>query len=188
MDGMGDRIKHIRKTRNVTQTVFAKELGISQAYVSKLEQDKENPSDLLLKFISYRYCINLEWLKTGTGDIENRGGLGKEDSVNSLHMYTYELEKIYNKFADTQIYQITNSMWYFTSIIEKIGNSKHLKLEQANEYIDKLEQIYRHLWGINTTICSFLNDEKIEDDVYLKINSTIVEIQKILISLCSLQK
>ena len=98
MNGMGDRIKRIRKTRNVTQTVFAKELGISQAYVSKLEQDKENPSDLLLKFISYRYCINLEWLKTGTGDIENRGGLGKEDSVNSLHMYTYELEKIYNKY------------------------------------------------------------------------------------------
>ena len=188
MNGMGDRIKRIRKTRNVTQTVFAKELGISQAYVSKLEQDKENPSDLLLKFISYRYCINLEWLKTGTGDIENRGRLGKEDSVNSLHMYTYELEKIYNKFADTQIYQITNSMWYFTSIIEKIGNSKHLKPEQANEYIDKLEQIYRHLWGINTTICSVLNDEKIEDDVYLKINSTIVEIQKMLISLCSLQK
>ena len=49
MNGMGDRIKRIRKTRNVTQTVFAKELGISQAYVSKLEQDKENPSDLLLK-------------------------------------------------------------------------------------------------------------------------------------------
>lgn len=188
MNGMGDRIKSIRKTRNVTQTVFAKELGISQAYVSKLEQDKENPSDLLLKFIAYRYCINLEWLKTGTGDIENKGGLEKEDSVNSLHMYTYELEKIYNKFADTQIYQITNSMWYFTSIIEKIGNSKNLESEQANEYIENLEKIYRHLWSINTIICSVLNNEKIEDDVYLKINSTIVEIQKIFISLCSLQK
>ncbi len=188
MNGMGDRIKCIRKTRNVTQTVFAKELGISQAYVSKLEQDKENPSDLLLKFIAYRYCINLEWLKTGTGDIENRGGLEKEDSVNSLHMYAYELEKIYNKFADTQIYQITNSIWYFTSIIEKIGNSKNLKPEQVNEYIENLENIYRLLWGINTSICCVLNNEKIENDIYLKINSTIIEIQKNLISLCSLTK
>lgn len=188
MNGMGDRIKCIRKIRNVTQTVFAKELGISQAYVSKLEQDKENPSDLLLKFIAYRYCINLEWLKTGTGDIENREGLGKEDSVNSLHMYTYELEKIYNKFTDTQIHQITNSIWYFTSIIEKIGNSKNLKPKQTIEYIENLEKIYRYLWNINTVICRFLNNEKIEDDVYLKINSTIIEIQKILISLCSPQK
>ena len=97
-----------------------------------------------------------------------------------------EIKKIYNKFADTQIYQITNSMWYFTSIIEKIGNSKHLNSEQANEYIGKLEKIYRHLWSINTTICSVLNNEKMEDDVYLRINSTIIEIQRLLISLCSL--
>lgn len=188
MNGMGDRIKSVRKSRNITQSAFSKELGISQAYVSKLEQDKENPSDLLLKFIAYRYCINLEWLKTGVGDMENKGGLGKEDSLNSLHMYTYELEKIFNKFADTQIYQITNSIWYFTSVIEKIGNSKNLKPEQTNEYINKLEEIYRYLWGINTTICSILNNEKIEDDIYLRINSTIIEIQKILVSLCSLQK
>lgn len=188
MNGIGNRIKCIRKSRNITQTKFSKDLGISQAYVSKLEQDKENPSDLLLNFISYRYCINLEWLKTGTGEMENRGGLEKEDSINSLHMYTFELEKLYNRFADTQIYQITNSMWYFTSIIEKICNSKNLRPKQINEYINKLEEIYRYLWSINLSVCSVLNNEKNEDDVYLKINSTVLEIQKILVSLCATLK
>lgn len=185
MESIGERIKFIRKSRKVTQEMFSKELGISQAHVSKLENGKENPSDLLLNFVSYRYCVNREWLKTGQGKMDNSGGLSKDASINSLHMYTYELETLYNNLNDDQIYQITNSMRYFTSIIREICNCPQLKNgNQIIEYITKIEEIYSNLWSINTMICETY--KKKDAGTYFKINSAILKIQEILTYLCTI--
>lgn len=175
MKGIGERIKLIRKSRNITQAKFSKELGISQAYVSKLEKDKENPSDLLLNFIAYRYCVNLEWLKTGQGTIDNAPGLAKENCINSLHMYSYELENLYNEINDDQIFNITNSLWCFVSIIRQICNNENMKPNQKCEFIKSIDDIYRYLWAIISNICT-----KNDNEIYSRINSTMIEMQKML--------
>ena len=45
---LGDRINFVRKDNKMNQSEFAKTLGISQAHVSKIEKNIENPSETLL--------------------------------------------------------------------------------------------------------------------------------------------
>ncbi len=187
MQGIGERIKFIRKSRNVTQTAFSKELGISQAYVSRLEKDKENPSDLLINFIAYRYCINREWLKTGNGSMNIDYGIEKNGCINSLHMYSYELEELFNKLNDEQIYQITNSMWCFVSILKQGCDLKKISPKYTMEFIKKTENIYRNLWSIFSKIHGSYQ-KNANKDIYLSINNTMVQMQKTLTDLYALSK
>jgi transcriptional regulator with XRE-family HTH domain len=65
---LGERVKKVRQRFNLTQAEFAEKLGVGQSYISSLEKGKESPSDTLLFLISSLYCINIEWLKDGTGE------------------------------------------------------------------------------------------------------------------------
>ena len=51
METIGERIKFVRKSNNRTQVQFARELGISQTHISKIEKGVEHPSEMLLLFI-----------------------------------------------------------------------------------------------------------------------------------------
>lgn len=64
---LGERIKFVRKNNKLSQVDFAKTLGISQTHVSKIEKDIEHPSETLLRFTSYMFAVNIDWLKTGEG-------------------------------------------------------------------------------------------------------------------------
>lgn len=64
---LGERMKFVRKSNKMNQVDFAKTLGISQTHVSKIEKDIERPSETLLRFTSYMFAVNIEWLKTGEG-------------------------------------------------------------------------------------------------------------------------
>jgi DNA-binding transcriptional regulator YiaG len=58
MQWAGEEIKALRKSLNLTQPDFSKALGISETYVSYLENGKRQPSKTL--------CLLLDSLKTKT--------------------------------------------------------------------------------------------------------------------------
>lgn len=68
METIGERIKFVRKSNNRTQVQFARELGISQTHISKIEKGVEHPSEMLLLFICSMYGCSIEWLKSGIGE------------------------------------------------------------------------------------------------------------------------
>lgn len=65
---IGDRVKYIRKKNKLNQSQFASILGISQTHISKIESNKDAPSDKVLQAIAIEFSINIEWLKTGDGE------------------------------------------------------------------------------------------------------------------------
>lgn len=67
MSTIGDRIKEIRKERGLTQVVFGEMMGVSHSHISKIEANKEFPSDTLIKLICLDFGINESWLRTGEG-------------------------------------------------------------------------------------------------------------------------
>ena len=75
MESIGFRIKSLRKARNVTQKDFAERICVTQSYLSRVETGKEQPTDMLIKFISLEFDCSLEWLKNGVSqmDINNTG-------------------------------------------------------------------------------------------------------------------
>jgi len=62
---LGSRIKMIRKTNRVNQETFANQIGISQATLSEVEQDKYKPSVDTITTLATHYGVNIEWLLLG---------------------------------------------------------------------------------------------------------------------------
>jgi transcriptional regulator with XRE-family HTH domain len=64
-----ERIKSLRLKLKLTGTAFAFKVGISQGYLSDIENTKSTPNKTLLLAISYTYNLNIDWLLTGEGEM-----------------------------------------------------------------------------------------------------------------------
>lgn len=69
MDTIGNRIKLLRETRKESQKDFAEKVCVSPSYLSRVEHDKEKPTDMLLKLISLEFDCSLWWLREGLGSM-----------------------------------------------------------------------------------------------------------------------
>lgn len=67
MSTMSERIKQLRKEFNITQKDMARELGVTNAHISRIEKGLTMPSDALIKLIAKLYEVSEPWLKTGEG-------------------------------------------------------------------------------------------------------------------------
>lgn len=68
MATLGERIKEIRTEHNLTQQQFAESISVSRPFISRIESNKEKPSDSLLKLICATYHIKYIWLKSEMGN------------------------------------------------------------------------------------------------------------------------
>ena len=65
MEQIGSIIKDIRKKNNLTQNEFASILGVTFQAVSKWENDKSIPDITILKDISNKFNVDLNYLISG---------------------------------------------------------------------------------------------------------------------------
>jgi transcriptional regulator with XRE-family HTH domain len=68
---IGERVKHIRKSKGLNQDEFAKQIEISQSMLSGIESGREILTDRNVKLICLEFGVNMEWLKNGDGPIFN---------------------------------------------------------------------------------------------------------------------
>ncbi len=66
---LGDRIKEIRNTKNLTQSEFARVLETSAGHISEIEAKKTTPGGEFLTSLLRKFNVNINWLLTGEGDI-----------------------------------------------------------------------------------------------------------------------
>ena len=66
---MKDRIKQIRKIKNLTQQEFATKLGIKRSTISNYEMGRNTPVDSVISLICREFHVNEEWLRNGTGEM-----------------------------------------------------------------------------------------------------------------------
>lgn len=78
MESLGERIKKVMEVRGKNQTEFAATLGISSAAISQMISGKSGASNGTLFRISDVFNINLEWLRTGEGNMEKALPLKRE--------------------------------------------------------------------------------------------------------------
>ena len=64
-----DRIKEIRKTKNLTQTEFGTALGVSRAVINTWERGAVSPNDMAIQMLCVRFGVNEEWLVNGIGEM-----------------------------------------------------------------------------------------------------------------------
>lgn len=69
MNGLGERIKCLRKGLDLNQTEFGEKIGVSNTSVSKLEKGENNPSERTIKLICSEFNVNYLWLTEGIGQM-----------------------------------------------------------------------------------------------------------------------
>lgn len=70
MNTIGSRMKYLRKQMGLKQIDFANRVLVSASYISKVESDKELPSNIFTKLVALEFNISYEWLKDGIGDMQ----------------------------------------------------------------------------------------------------------------------
>lgn len=87
MDTVGERIKHLRSLRNISQVDMATSILVSKSHLSKIESGSANPSHRLLDSICKTYSVRYDWLANGEGSIHNEGTYYVVDSGNTVTDY-----------------------------------------------------------------------------------------------------
>lgn len=94
MNTIGERIKYIRKSNNMTQGEFIKNIGISRSHISNIEKGKENPSNAVIKLICNEFKVNEEWVTNNIGEMysfnDEIGGIENMDKFESMNPTLYK--------------------------------------------------------------------------------------------------
>ncbi len=66
---MKDRIKLVRKALGMTQQKFAEAIGVKQNTVAQYEIGRNEPVESVQNLMHKEFSINLDWLRTGEGEM-----------------------------------------------------------------------------------------------------------------------
>ena len=66
---MNNRIKHVRKSINLTQSAFGERLGVKGNTVTGWESGIREPSSAVIASICREFNVNENWLRTGEGEM-----------------------------------------------------------------------------------------------------------------------
>lgn len=130
---LGDRIKQIRKEKDMTQADFAEILSISRPFVSRIESGKEIPSDSIIKLICSICGINYLWLKEGTGH--------KYKDINSFFCANFENINEKSGLIGTRSIDYV----YCSSIILKLLSNNNIKDNSERYYLTHIRSLLLHL-------------------------------------------
>ena len=74
LNAIGERIQSIEDRLGLSQLNFARQLGVSQSFLSQVEAGKRKPSFELLFSLHTRFKVELPWVLTGTGEMFSQRG------------------------------------------------------------------------------------------------------------------
>ncbi len=147
---IGERIKLIRKNKNLTQGVFGGMLGVSHSHISNIENRRENPSNTLILMICSKFLVEKEWLLYGEGEmyiteIEEKN-IDETDQLDELIKLYKKLFNSTNSIVKKENYNkiIKNilSTLVFDSYYYNIDLEEPFKFQYLINYVEILSNIY----------------------------------------------
>lgn len=69
MEGIGERIKQVRKSVGLPQWKFAETINLKQTSIAMLEKGPRPPTDRIISDICRVYGCSESWLRTGQGSM-----------------------------------------------------------------------------------------------------------------------
>lgn len=118
---IGDRIMKVRESLALSQKEFANELQISQPAISLYEKNLRVPPKSLLKLISSRFNVNIEYLTTGEKQMFNIQ-FNKEELFDEF-CNTYNLDQYSQIILHEYISLPDSHRQVISSYLKKIANS-----------------------------------------------------------------
>ena len=66
---LNERVREARNALGLSQTEFGARIGVSIDVIKNIENNRTNPSNLLLNHMCEIHHVNREWLETGEGEM-----------------------------------------------------------------------------------------------------------------------
>lgn len=126
---LNEQLKKVRKALNLTQTKFAKEIGLSQTSLGMIEVGDRKVQDRHIKTICSIFNVNEDWFRTGKGEMFNK----KNDNFLDQMTKKYNLSPIEAQIAD---YCLNLSSEERAGVLKHILNIAHII--QHNNSIDSI--------------------------------------------------
>jgi len=112
---IGARIKLLREAAHLSQVEFADKTHVARSYISLIESDKRDPSDLYLGSVLSAFPqISETWLRTGEGDMYRKidesmplDGLSCDDLIEMIMETYHQLDEAHQK----ALYDFANSLF-----------------------------------------------------------------------------
>ncbi len=89
VEKLGSRIRQVRLHSNLTQTEFARMLGIGKKSLSEIENCEKQPSGRFMCALSSYFPVNIDWLISGKGEmlVNKKLRKGIDDSMQFLKLF-----------------------------------------------------------------------------------------------------
>lgn len=124
-----ERLRHFRKSLNLSQSAFGEKLGVSRDVINNIELNrlaKPEQKEPLYKLVCKTFGLSEEWLRNGTGDMFVQ--LSKEDEIAQFveDLINCEDDSFKKRFVSA-LSVLDESEW---EVLEKIANNlvKHKEL------------------------------------------------------------
>ena len=157
---MQERLKIIREYFGMTQSEFAKKLGIGQSTLAMMEVSKRDISDRHIKTICAICNVNEIWLRTGEGEMFDESdefSLDEYAKQNKLTALEFDILKTYMEL-DSDVRK--NLMSNLKTIFNKHDKAEITHITSSNDpTIEELEEEYkkRHSKSVSKTEVSASN-------------------------------
>lgn len=121
---MKDRLKEVRKSIPVygkSQESFANFLGIPKANIMSYEIGRRTPSDAVIQLICQKCEVNIDWLRTGEGEMKVPVSPDDRFAVNIAKLQRTDDETIMNwvnMIAETNPEELRQIESIFKRLIE----------------------------------------------------------------------
>lgn len=112
----GERVKSVRKKRELTLEKFGERLGVTKTAISRIESGDRSLTEQMFKSICREFGVNEVWLRTGEGGDDNMFTKISEDDRFSLNLG--KLSQSDNEFAKNMLNAIAETEPEKLKIIE----------------------------------------------------------------------
>lgn len=160
MEAICGRIKELRTHLQMSQVEFAKNLGVTNAHISKIEKGGTVPSDALIKLISKEYQVNENWLKTGEKPIFIYEIVDRADEqlMNSTSAF--------NKLLSSDSYMLRGLAAELKFCFSNIADVTFLNEDQKIEYLSIVKNMFSLISQYNIMVKDCLSSKQmILDDI-----------------------
>ena len=118
---MNERLLALRKYLHRTQKEFGVELGVSRDVIANLEAGRVIPKDAFIKLVCTTYCVNEEWLRTGSGSMLDDSKPSILDRLAAEKNLTPREQAVVSAFLDLSPQDRAAIMRYLDSVIDHLA-------------------------------------------------------------------
>lgn len=135
---VNERFKEVRKLLKLNQEKFAKEIGVSRAHVSNIENGNDNPSSALIKLICMKYNIDEKWLADGVGSPDLGWDMSTDEgAIAKYNAMRVSFEQKLHRRSGNDLINTIESFSYLNSLL----SPKNLNNDEKSKYLESVRAV-----------------------------------------------